>query len=70
MDGDTAMCGIVAMEELSGLDGLVSRLLGIGCGCSMPDPDTNELEIIEFDRRSHAKVYPMGSHSVDAAPDE
>lgn len=52
-----AICGMVAMEELAGLDGVVRRVLGIGCGCSMPDSDTSESEIVEFDRRSYIKVY-------------
>jgi hypothetical protein len=57
VDGSAAMCGLVAMEKLSGLDGVVSRILGIGCGCSMPDLSTTELEVIVFDRLSYAKVY-------------
>lgn len=57
IDGETAKCGLVAMEELSGLDGIVGRVLGIGCGCSMPDDDTTDAEIAEFDRLSWIKVY-------------
>lgn len=57
VDDGRAICGMVAMEKIAGLDGVVSRALGIGCGCSMPDSDTSEAEMVEFDRRSYIKVY-------------
>lgn len=52
-----AICGLVVAEDLSGLDGLIRRALGIGCGCSMQDEDTTEAEVRAFDLVSHIKVF-------------
>lgn len=51
------LCGLVEMERLAWMDGMVSRALGIGCGCSMPDDDTTADEIEAFDKLSHITVY-------------
>lgn len=52
-----ATCGLVTVEDAAGMDGMIRRVLGIGCGCSMPDDDTTEAEIEEFDRLSMIRVY-------------
>jgi hypothetical protein len=63
-----AICSLVVAEERSGLDGLIRRALGIGCGCSMPDASTTEAEVLEFDRVSHLKVY--GRPAETKLPDQ
>lgn len=52
-----AMCGIVMMEERSGVEPVVRKFLGIGCGCSMEDADTTEEQAAAFDARSRAIVF-------------
>jgi Fe-S-cluster containining protein len=52
-----AMCSLVVAEELTGLDKLISRALGIGCGCSMQDDDITEAQVQAFDLASHLKVF-------------
>ena len=51
------LCGLVEVERLAGMDGMISRVLGIGCGCSMPDDDTTADEIEAFDKHSYITVY-------------
>lgn len=43
------LCGLVLAEEIMGGDQFLRRALGVGCGCSMPDAETTEAEIIAFD---------------------
>lgn len=57
IDGGKAMCGLVLTEEATGVEPKMWRVLGIGCGCSMPDADTSEADIAEFDRRSRKMVF-------------
>lgn len=43
------LCGLVLAEQEMGGDLFLRRALGIGCGCSMPDAETTDAEIIAFD---------------------
>jgi hypothetical protein len=45
------------MEEAAGVDKVVTRMLDIGCGCSMPDDDTTENQVKKFDKLTYLKVY-------------
>jgi len=54
---DAAFCGLVMIEEIAGLDPVVRKIIGIGCGCSCPDGNTTEKEIEEFDELSEKLVY-------------
>lgn len=54
---DEACCGLVMIEEIAGLDPVVRKILGIGCGCSCPDENTTEKEIEAFDEYSEKLVY-------------
>lgn len=45
------------IEEIAGLDPVVRKVLGIGCGCSCPDENTTEKEVEEFDEISEKMVY-------------
>lgn len=47
-------CGLVLMEKIGReldetVEPLVQKMLGIGCGCSYPDEETTEAEVILFD---------------------
>ena len=57
LEAGKALCGLVEVERLAGLDGMVGRVIGIGCGCSMPDDDTTDDEIEAFDKHSYITVY-------------
>lgn len=57
ISGDKALCGMVLTESEDGLDPMIQNVLGIGCGCSMPDADTTDAQIAEFDRVSYIKIY-------------
>jgi len=57
IENDEAFCGLVKIEEIAGLDPVVRKILGIGCGCSCPDANTTEKEIEEFDELSEKMVY-------------
>lgn len=50
-------CELVEIERASGLDSMIEKALGIGCGCSMPDPKTTTAEIAAFDFFSATKMY-------------
>ena len=52
-------CGMVLMEQgLKNKHGsMIAKALGIGTGCSMPDEDTTDEEIEEFDLISKIKVF-------------
>lgn len=50
------LCGIVVAEKEADC-GMVSKMLGIGCGCSMPDELTTDEEIIKFDTKSYINIY-------------
>lgn len=63
-DAGKMLCGLVEVEMLAGMDGMVSRVLGIGCGCSMPDDDTTADEIAAFDKHSYITVYGPNAHSA------
>lgn len=53
-----ALCGMVLSEESSRPpeERTLCRALGIGSGCSMPDPETTEQEIEAFDKDSILKM--------------
>lgn len=51
-----ASCGLLLLDEGAGFD-VVGRVLGIGCGCSSPDADTESWQIDEFDRLSYIRMY-------------
>lgn len=55
IEDDKALCGLVMGEQaFFGKDRhLVSRALGIGCGCSMPDEDTAEEQIRVHDEKAN-----------------
>lgn len=55
--GGKALCGMVLAEIAAGMEPMIQSTLGIGCGCSMPDADTTEPQIEEFDRVSYIKIY-------------
>ncbi len=63
LDG-RAKCGIVMMEERAGLEPIVRKSLGIGCGCSMEDEDTTEEQAFAFDSISREMVFGR----ITAAP--
>lgn len=50
------LCGMVLMEAACPVDKIVAKTLGIGCGCSMPDEDTNPVDIARFDAFSRSKL--------------
>lgn len=54
---DVALCSLVITEAAAGMEPMLAKSLGIGCGCSMPDQDTTEVQIKEFDRVSFIKIY-------------
>lgn len=54
---DVALCSLVITEAAAGMEPLLANSLGIGCGCSMPDPGTTDAEVDEFDRVSFIKIY-------------
>lgn len=61
-----ALCGFVLMEKSAGAPSLVADSLGIGSGCSMPDDDTTDDAIEEFDRISLALVRARNTQPVTA----
>lgn len=56
-NGEKFACGLVIMEEKSGLDKVVSRMLAIGHGCSMPDEDTTDDQIKQYDKLTAIAIY-------------
>lgn len=52
-----ALCGYVMAEAAAGVEPVVSRKLGIGCGCSMADEDTTDEQMDRFNAASFIKVY-------------
>lgn len=50
-------CGLVRAESMLLKEPTLAKALGIGCGCSMPDDDTTDQQIIDFDTFSRRKVY-------------
>lgn len=62
---ERAVCGLVKMEETLGIEPLVVKILGIGCGCSCPDVDTSAEQIIEFDRQARIRVFEKKDSSND-----
>lgn len=64
-DGDGFLCGLVVAEDRTG-ETILREMLGIGCGCSMPDEDTTEEEMEDFDNRSRIQV--CGANDQRVAP--
>lgn len=59
---DKAICGLVLAEKrlaVGEVVPLITMSLGIGCGCSMHDPDTTEQESEAFDRRSVLRMRKL-----------
>ena len=54
---DVALCSLVITETAAGMEPMLAKSLGIGCGCSMPDTDTSDAQVDEFDRVSFIKIY-------------
>lgn len=54
---DVALCSLVITEAAAGMEPMLAKSLGIGCGCSMADANTTDTEIEEFDRVSFIKIY-------------
>ena len=52
-----ALCSLVIIEAAAGMEPMVAKSLGIGCGCSMPDASTTDAQVKEFDRVSFIKIY-------------
>lgn len=51
------LCSIVKAEESAGMEPMIRRSLGIGCGCSMPDEDTTDVEVQRFEEASFIKIH-------------
>ena len=51
------LCAIVKAEQMLAPYGVISKALGIGCGCSMPDAETSDKEIEYFDEQCRKLVY-------------
>ena len=54
---DGSLCGLVLMEEMTGVEPIVRKQLGIGCGCSMEDDDTTDAEAAAFHERSMRMMF-------------
>lgn len=56
-----AECELVTLERLviEG-KGTIEKTLGIGCGCSNPDPETTREEVEAHNRRSAMKMFGDG----------
>lgn len=54
---DQASCGLVLLEKAIGLEPMMRRMTGLGCGCSMPDNDTSIDDVKAFDMHLYQKVY-------------
>lgn len=54
---DVALCSLVVTEAAAGMVPMLANSLGVGCGCSMPDADTTDAQVEEFDRVSFIKIY-------------
>ena len=59
-DSGEAACGLVALEVVMGIDPIVRKSLGIGCGCSCPDENTTDAEIQAFDSYCYQKMFSGG----------
>lgn len=55
-----ALCSLVVMEAAAQMEPMLATSLGVGCGCSMPDADTTDAQVEEFDRVSFIKIYGHG----------
>lgn len=54
---NVALCSLVITETAAGMEPMLANSLGIGSGCSMPDPDTTDAQVEELDRVSYIKFY-------------
>lgn len=54
---DVALCSLVITEAAAGMEPMLAKSLGIGCGCSMRDGGTSDAQVDEFDRVSFIKIY-------------
>lgn len=43
--------------EVSNIEPLVTKMLGIGCGCSCPDANTTEDQMETFNKLSYIQMY-------------
>lgn len=56
IEGDY-LCKIVLAETCIPGDPVITKSLGIGAGCSMPDDSTTDQEIIRFDQISAQRIF-------------
>jgi hypothetical protein len=54
---DIALRSLGITEAAAGMEPVLAKSLGVGCGCSMPDADTTDAQVEEFDRVSFIKIY-------------
>lgn len=54
---DIALCSLLVTEAAAGMEPMLANALGVGCGCSMPDPDTTGDQVEEFDRVSFIRIH-------------
>lgn len=54
VEGDKSLCGLVITEQatMPKEQWLITKGLGIGCGCSMADESTTEEQIKEQDKKA------------------
>lgn len=52
-----AKCGLVIMEDHVGLEPVIRKSIGIGCGCSMRDDNTTDAQVAEFDAHSMTVAF-------------
>lgn len=50
-------CSLVITEVAAGMVPMLANSLGVGAACSMPDADTTDAQVEEFDRGSFIKIY-------------
>lgn len=53
---EMALCSLVITETAVGMKPMLAKSLGVGCGCSMPDADTTDAQVEEFDRVFYIKI--------------
>lgn len=58
-----ALCKIVQTEKKAGMEPVIQKALGIGCGCSMPDTDTSDTTIAQFEQWSTVRMYGKTTQS-------
>jgi len=54
---DFALCKLVIAEAGARMEPVLANSLRVGCGCSMPDVETTDAQVEEFDQVSLIKIY-------------